>query len=846
MPNDDKKKIIQSEHFVASTTESDGPQNIIKDKIQITACWKVKDFCFDFGSAFVRTNSIEDFEDLFVLYEETKKEWNGPPPVAIFGHADPVGKDDFNKKLSENRARAIYGVLTKDVDIWADIFSDEKDAKHLQQRLKDLKEVGDDELVHPGEVDGIIGHKTKDAIKAYMEKLCSSKLEKKDFFTESGAEGEGKCACQGCSEFNPLLMFSKTEWDEYKSAEDKTRWNEENEVNRRVIIYLFKPGTIYKQGKWPCSAGTVEGCKKRFYSNSDIRRQFQANPKTYHKDKDTFACRFYDRLFDKPCENNKAENIVCCIDSHMHINSGNCAPLPLLWDKVPTFDFFKPKRSIINWFAERVKEQVSKVQPNETNEIGDNAVRDNESTFEKNIYKDYKKKDMGNILYTPMVVMPMDMEYAHIDGYKGEKIYKLVASRYYYYSYYDEGGIRIIVDPDKLHNYNYKDLYEEKGPYYYYYDRKSVKYYVDEKSVKDEQNKTLVWLKLEETDMYQDWILQKKQTVAACLKHPWKLLPMFHYDPRRWRKENWRIPFNDIATKKGNNEGMFIGFKMYTALGYKPLDAILKKGLSNFYQKCKDEEIPILCHCSPGGMYTHDRDMYLDFDYKKNPGQVEDYKRTFWFDKKVDYFNDKFVHPGAWGEVLEKYSGLKLCLAHFGGSADDWKDWSKAEDIEKWYAEKEEEKCWIKQIVRLMKMTENKNLYTDISCHFIENHKNQFKWLLEKENILIERILFGTDWYMTLLNNKAYDDYCMEAKEVIDDISLKVTGDPNKLWIHFTLINPMKYYGLKNNAKCLAEGLKSKAKELIEEEIEIDLNEIEKGLKIIEKLDPYVGLKSKN
>lgn len=35
------------------------------------------------------------------------------------------------------------------------------------------------------------------------------------------------------------------------------------------------------------------------------------------------------------------------VDAHMHINSGNCAPLPFLWGKVPGFALLKPSRNII-------------------------------------------------------------------------------------------------------------------------------------------------------------------------------------------------------------------------------------------------------------------------------------------------------------------------------------------------------------------------------------------------------------------------------------------------------------------------------------------------------------------
>jgi hypothetical protein len=43
--------------------------------------------------------------------------------MSRFGHADPVGNDNYNKILSGRRAAAVYGMLTHDAAIWEDLFS---------------------------------------------------------------------------------------------------------------------------------------------------------------------------------------------------------------------------------------------------------------------------------------------------------------------------------------------------------------------------------------------------------------------------------------------------------------------------------------------------------------------------------------------------------------------------------------------------------------------------------------------------------------------------------------------------------------------------------------------------
>src|ERR1035441_9549451 len=61
-------------------------------------------------------------------------------PLAIFGHADPVGSDIYNKKLSGRRAMAVYGLLTRDLSIWEELYSDTTDCgpKTVQEALAAL------------------------------------------------------------------------------------------------------------------------------------------------------------------------------------------------------------------------------------------------------------------------------------------------------------------------------------------------------------------------------------------------------------------------------------------------------------------------------------------------------------------------------------------------------------------------------------------------------------------------------------------------------------------------------------------------------------------------------------
>lgn len=163
------------------------------------------------------------------------------------------------------------------------------------------------------------------------------------------------------------------------------------------------------------------------------------------------------------------------IDSHMHIQSGHCSPLDFLWDKLPLTgkNVRVPKRSIIENLDKIIGSCVAKISKaivlNEASlaydiemiriadEIEEETRRDTAeifrtktgtgkaidvqkmNTFEvaNNFVKGQGRPGWpqaanlytGNKLYKdrhflmPCMVMPMDMEYAHIDGYFGLKVY---------------------------------------------------------------------------------------------------------------------------------------------------------------------------------------------------------------------------------------------------------------------------------------------------------------------------------------------------------------------------------------------------------------------------------------
>ena len=88
----------------------------VRLRIVPIACWRVEDIRFAFDSSFVTSDVTTELR-LLVSLRETHKQANPItreiqyPPLSVFGHADPVGTDDYNKSLSGRRATAVYAVL---------------------------------------------------------------------------------------------------------------------------------------------------------------------------------------------------------------------------------------------------------------------------------------------------------------------------------------------------------------------------------------------------------------------------------------------------------------------------------------------------------------------------------------------------------------------------------------------------------------------------------------------------------------------------------------------------------------------------------------------------------------
>jgi Amidohydrolase len=482
------------------------------------------------------------------------------------------------------------------------------------------------------------------------------------------------------------------------------------------------------------------------------------------------------------------------IDGHSHIQSGATAPLPLIWSQMGNIHL---NRSVLDTLAPFAV-KGGKIQRQKTEEIGDILASELVSAYmgskllQEKPYKDgMTEQQKANELFSgqahifsPAMIMPMDMDFAHIAGYPPE------SSTIYHEGKFDKWiSMAPEMPPTKI---------TVDGVYYF-----------DRKEAPAPENKgVLVDVSHERPNqawVFQSYYFQHISTIASVKKNPWQLIPMFHYDPRRWCNPSggemdddnwihgpWDEPFKYIATLK--NAGIFIGFKMYPPLGYKPLDPRLPN-LEKFYARCEAEGIPILTHCSPGGMTTHEAKFYNSFDkadLTNQPSRIV--SCTYDPCTPLGYFFDEYVHPKNWRPVLMKFPKLKICLAHFGGA--EWDEIGLASD-------------WVEEITNLCdpKIVQGhnskgeihfENVYTDLSCYNLEDSSTK-KNVAElframkfsgRYRHLQDKVIFGVDWYLSLITGAP--EYRQYVESFFDAM-----GDCDKWqWYRSALVNPATFYGL--------------------------------------------------
>ncbi len=287
----------------AAPATGDG-YNTLRDPLTPLACWRMDDINFTFGTSFITAGAKAGFAHLALVRRD-----HAGALLALFGHADPVGQDDPNKELSGRRAISVFATLTRNTALWESLYSHgagsdtwtdaNLDAMHI---VLGRSPAAPDTYATPAA--------RAELFRAYMGLLCRDiddvpyQLDAAADFLGKGGDAGLRGACQGCSEFNPVLIFSKAEASAYDADHDTTARDTDNAPNRRVVGLLFPATTVIDLARWPCPAPKTgaASCRKRFWSDAATRRAHQDHRRTFATDRDTYACRFYERLLTSlPC-----------------------------------------------------------------------------------------------------------------------------------------------------------------------------------------------------------------------------------------------------------------------------------------------------------------------------------------------------------------------------------------------------------------------------------------------------------------------------------------------------------------------------------------------------------------
>ncbi len=220
-----------------------------------------------------------------------------------------------------------------------------------------------------------------------------------------------------------------------------------------------------------------------------------------------------------------------------------------------------------------------------------------------------------------------------------------------------------------------------------------------------------------------------------------RIFPFLAVDPRR-------PGIQEYAREKVGRGNLFVGIKLYCPNGYSPTDPLLYghgRQRDGIYAFCEDNGIPVTTHNSLGGFATLAKSVVITGDIYRDGKLISLDRATVKF--KDSFFKSEGVyeramtlnHPLIWSKVVEKYPGLLLNLAHFGGAAELGKALDSPDDSS----------LWSGKIIALLKDSRYR-VYTDLSC-FTEF--TVLRKLLKSPVYpqIRHRILFGSDYTLLLL-----------------------------------------------------------------------------------------------
>lgn len=167
-----------------------------------------------------------------------------------------------------------------------------------------------------------------------------------------------------------------------------------------------------------------------------------------------------------------------------------------------------------------------------------------------------------------------------------------------------------------------------------------------------------------------------------------------------------------------------------------------------------------MAHCSNAGFSTFVMDLEVYGDVIID-GKIKFYEQPTKITFNHNIFNGGFAaavreraetlnHPKLWEKVLTKHNNLQICLAHFGGESDAWRS----------------------DIAGLM--ARFPKLYTDLSCMTKAERLKTIKTeYFNEDNTIVNRIMYGSDFYLNMLDKITFEDYYKHFRSVFSEAQLK-------------------------------------------------------------------------
>jgi predicted TIM-barrel fold metal-dependent hydrolase len=287
---------------------------------------------------------------------------------------------------------------------------------------------------------------------------------------------------------------------------------------------------------------------------------------------------------------------------------------------------------------------------------------------------------------------------------------------------------------------------------------------------------------------------QLEEIKAIKRYYPTHFFPFLGIEPRHKSGRemvNWAKPYfeSGVVTPDGKVYPYFCGLKMYPALGFFPFDPKLEE----IFRFAEEHHLPVMTHCTRvGSQYIGalieslipDSPSMIDIPGNQNilnariniESRIAEYRKRGWIkNSKIgsnDLACDLFGHPENYIPVLEMFPNLKLCLAHMGGSNEvaklDTGDLKKIREVDIM--------SWFEHIEIMMK--KYPNLYTDVSytlSDFNDREGVVYKTTVAFLNTLDndgrrlgDRVLFGTDFFMTEQERRESELYAITKENLAD------------------------------------------------------------------------------